>query len=61
MKITIKDGKVTASPETEEEVKTLLDMGGAKNSYRKPCPVCGKLVKGKKGAAVHSRIHAKNA
>lgn len=62
MKIAFKNGSLTATAESMEDVAALMSMGGVKPikqtkvRYRKPCAVCGKICKGPKGISTHMRL-----
>lgn len=65
MKIHINDGKITATPETKADVELLLQYANQtpknKKKWRRECPICQKMCKGKKGLSAHTRLaHPEN-
>lgn len=63
MKLSIKNGLVVAQPETKEDLELLLGNSSGiigprhkSKKWKRECPHCGKLCKGKKGLAVHFRL-----
>ena len=61
MKLTFTNGKITASPENEDDIKLLLGTNGGGNGkryYKKPCELCGKKIATSQKSNHIKQIHA---